>query len=175
VRRPSGFTLIEVLVALTLTGVVVLAAHRIVVALHRSVAGLGKGRAALDRESNVRSLLTRVGAGIDVDRGHAAFRGDPDRITFTTWQSDVRGRAVRRRTTIERQGSALVVTGIHPEPARLFEDVERLDVDYLLERGTTERFVRAWYSEAGPPAALRLRITRATGTDTLLLLVGPRG
>jgi prepilin-type N-terminal cleavage/methylation domain-containing protein len=175
VRRRSGFTLVEVLVSLTLTGVVMLAAHRIVVALHQSVERLGEGRAALDREANARWLLTRIVAGIDVDQGVAAFRGDPDRAAFTTWQLDVSGRAVRRHTTVERQGGALVVKGVHPEPARLFEDVERLDVDYLLELGTTERFVRAWYSEAGPPAALRLRITRPAGTDTVLLLVGPRG
>ncbi len=173
-RRSAGFTLIEVLVALTLAAFVVLAAHRIFASVMEGVGRLGEERVALDREANARELLSSLVGSLDVDQLDA-FRGEPDQVAFPTWVTDSLGRSARRRAVIRAEGGAMILTGVYAEPVVLADSVSTLALDYLLEMGARQRFLRRWYSEASAPAALRFRITRGARTDTLLLLAGWRG
>ncbi len=174
--RSRGFTLIEVMVALALAAVAALAAHRLVTGVLDGVRRVDGARSSLDREANARRLLSAVVGSITVgDARRDAFHGGRSQLTFTTWHADVRGRAVRRRVSVAVEDGALTARGVGAEPVRLRDGVSDLALDYLLELGEAERFVREWYSDASPPLAVRFRVSGAGGRDTLLVLVGERG
>jgi prepilin-type N-terminal cleavage/methylation domain-containing protein len=173
--RERGFTLIELMVALAVGSLVVVAAHRIVTGVIDGVHQLEGAREWLDREANARRLLAALAGSIEVGGGGSGFAGAPDRMAFTAWCSDSLGHHVRRRIAISVQAGALSLEGLWPDPVRLLDDVRDLALDYLPDLGAEQRFVRVWESDASAPAAIRLRLDRGTASDTLLLLVGPRG
>jgi prepilin-type N-terminal cleavage/methylation domain-containing protein len=164
--RRRGFTLLEVVVALTLGSMVVLMAHRILIAVIDGAAELTAVRGALDREANARRLLANVFGSLDVTG---------DSVAFTSWHRDERGFRTRSRVTLTAQDSALVLLGIGPGTLALLPDMVAVEFDYLLDYGARERWVREWISPASAPAAVRLRMTRRNSTDTLLLIIGGRG
>jgi hypothetical protein len=162
-------------VALTLAALVLALAHRVFSELLDGAARAEAARAALDREANARRLLTTVIGSLDVSERDAGFRGEPHRVAFTAWFRDARGRHARGAVTLALAESALVVTGLRPEPWPLLHGVTGLDLDYLLDYGAQERWVREWISPASAPTAIRLRVAREGAVDTLLLIVGSRG
>jgi len=175
-RAARGFTLIEVVVALAVSGLVVLMAHRVLASVADGVAGVTQARTALDREQNGRRLLASLLGSLYVENSPGNdFSGDSDRLTFSTWAADAEGRMVRSRVTIEGRGPQLVVQRSSAAKLILLDDVLFLDCDYLLEYGAAEHWARRWFSSATAPAAVRLRLARRTATDTLLFLVGVRG
>ncbi|MGH7676107.1 MAG: PulJ/GspJ family protein [Gemmatimonadales bacterium] len=182
-HRRGGFTLLEVMVALALGSLVVLLAHRIFTGVTDGSARLADARAALAREANARRLLVAVVGSIDVGRpGAGDFRGEPHGATFSTWYQSPAGWLEPRRVTLALGGDALVLGGLADEPVLLANSVTALDLDYLLDYGAGEAWVRTWSSTVSAPVAVRLRITtagdgrrEAAGVDTLLLIVGTRG
>jgi len=181
VRAPArgarrGFTLVEVTAALAVGALVVLLAYRVYGGVLDGAARLLAAQQTLDRSANARRLLTALVAGVEVGMVPGGdFRGSPERVTFTTWTTNSRGWPERRRVSVFAGDGVLRVQGLAPEPPHLADSVEALGIDYLLDFGAAERWGQAWTSEVSAPVALRLRITRPSGTDTLLLLVGPRG
>lgn len=174
-RDSAGFTLVELLVALTVAGLVLAAAHQLFRGVVDGVLLIERAQNDLNREANARRLLATVVRGIEVNRTIGAFAGDERRVEFTAWDADSVGLAVRRRIVLTSGQGALTLTGIGPEPVRLLERVDELALDYLLQFGAEQRFVRQWHSDAAAPAALRVRVTRGATADTLLLPVGRRG
>jgi len=179
----AGFTLLEVLVALALGSLVVLLAHRIFTGVTDGSARLAEARAALDREANARRLLVAIVGSIDIGRpGTGDFGGKPHGATFSTWYQSPAGWLEPRRVTLTLGGDAVFLHGLAEEPIRLADSVATLDLDYLLDYGAGEAWVRTWSSTVSAPVAVRLRVrytghgTRDTGhVDTLLLIVGTRG
>lgn len=175
-RRDRGFTLVELLVAITLGALVTLMAHRVLTGLLDGSERLVERQAALDRASNARRALARWVGSLAVGPGEAdAFLGGRERLAFTTWVEDAEGWPVGVRVVLERRDGALAAMGVRPEPFALVDSVRGLALDYLLAHGADQRWVREWISTASAPEAVRLRIYSATGADTLLLLVGGRG
>jgi prepilin-type N-terminal cleavage/methylation domain-containing protein len=192
-RSSRGFTLIEVLVAVTLTGLLLVLAH----AMAGSVTDAAERGAALaaelDRDANRRLWLQRVFAntlaGSAPVRGFQGLDGmdadrEADRLTFFT--------AVRADTVlVERAvrlwrgptGQLLAEVRLPPGPADavpdtlvLADDLAAFGADYLLDYGAGSRWVREWVSPVSAPIAVRLRLQRRDGhADTLLLHIGPRG
>jgi hypothetical protein len=168
--------MIELLVALVVAGIVVMAAHRVFAAVIDGLERTAEARTAWDREANARRLLAVLASSIETGRAAGdGFQGEPSRVAFTAWHRDAWGRAVQGRIAIAVENDALVLRGVGPEPVSLMNEVTGLSLDYLLEAGATERFVQEWRSDASAPLAIRLRIVRAAVTDTLLLIVGERG
>ncbi len=182
-KGERGFTLLEVMVALTLGALVVLLAHRIFTGVTDGSARLAEARAALHREANARRLLAGVVGSIDIGRpGTGDFRGEPHGATFSTWYQSPAGWLEPRRVTLALGGDAIILRGLADEPVELADSVTALDLDYLLDYGAGESWVRTWTSTVSAPVAVRLRVsyagngTRETGNvDTLLLIVGTRG
>src|SRR6266516_1636673 len=82
----AGFTLIEVLVALTIGAIVVLFAHELFGAVADRGRTLTVARAALDRSTNARRWLDATFLSPDVGtEGAGSFDGRPDHAAFTTW------------------------------------------------------------------------------------------
>jgi len=169
-----GFTLIEVMIALAVSALVVLLAHRIFTGVVDGAERLGAARTALDRQGNAHRSLTELFGSLDVGtEGAGGFAGRPDHVEFTTWQRVPSGWLERRRVVLGVESGALVARS---DMAIALEDsVSSVAFDYLLEPGANAAWVREWISPVSAPVAVRVRIRRVAAIDTLLFIVGPHG
>lgn len=187
--RRSGFTLIEVLVALALAALVVTLAHRVFTAV---IAGAGRvehARNRLDREANAQRWLAEAFGSLAAGPPPAGpFDGEPHRVTFTTWLQTPTGGFAPVAVELALGAHTLVARlGPGPDSLVLARHVAAVGFDYLLLPGATARWVGEWLSPVSAPLAVRLRVRRARAdpatsgapappvTDTLLLLIGARG
>src|SRR5690242_12765359 len=168
----SGFTLLELLVALTVSGIVVLLAHAVFTAVTDAGRAVRETRLALDRESNARRWMEAALLSLDVGSDSAAgpFEGRPDRMAFSAWLETSGGWFERRRIELRRDG-----TNFDADSMMLADSVTDVAFDYLLEPGEDTKWMREWISPVSAPLAVRIRITRLAATDTLLLLIKERG
>lgn len=172
--RPQGFTLIEVMIALALSALVVLLAHRIFAGVVDGAQSLQTARTTLDREGNARRSLTEIFGSLDVGtEGAGGFAGRPTRVEFTTWQRVPAGWLERRRVSLGVESGALVARS--QMSIALEDSVNGVEFDYLLEPGANAAWVREWISPVSAPVAVRVRIVRGAEVDTLLFIVGSRG
>jgi len=183
-RSAFGFTLIEVLVALTIAAVVVLLAHQVFAAVAERGRTLVAARDSLDRAANARRWLKATFLSLEVGTDSAGgFDGRADRIEFAAWQRTPDGWFERRRIALGHDGDQLVASVTPGEPVALIDGVTGIAFDYLLEPGAGSRWVREWVSPVSAPVAIRIRVARGGGTgdggrvvtDTLLLLIKERG
>ena len=179
--RRSGFTLIEVLVALTLAALVVLLAHRVFTAALDGSHRLLEARTRLDRQSNARRWLVDAFGSLAVGPVGGPFDGRPSRVTFGTWLTPPSGSFAPARVTLGADGPRLMARWEGGDSLMLADRVLSATFDYLLEPGADVHWGNEWTSPVSAPVAVRLRVTRqetAQGplsTDTVLLYVGPRG
>jgi len=185
--RDRGFTLIEVMVALTLGALVLLLAHRLFTGVADGAVRLTEARQTLDREANARRWLAAAFGSLEIDSASGGFAGDLSHVEFGSWQLTQYGWFSRRRITLTRNGNRLVALE-PPDSIVLSDSVSDLQLDYLLEVGDVgrgdsapvspgerARFVRQWISPVSAPIAVRLRVTHAGVVDTVLVIVGSRG
>jgi prepilin-type N-terminal cleavage/methylation domain-containing protein len=172
-----GFTLLELLLALSLSGVAVLLGALLWRQTLSAGAALAVHRAALDRDQGARRWLQSTLGSLEIGAaGDAKFMGEPGRVSFSTWLPEPGGWTQRRDVTLGLEQHALVATTPDAPPLTLVDSVSAVGFDYLLEPGLTSRWAMAWESPISAPLAVRIRLTRLDGhADTLLLLVGPRG
>jgi prepilin-type N-terminal cleavage/methylation domain-containing protein len=180
--RRNGFTLVEVLVALTLSAVVVLLAHRVFAAVLDGTRQVRAAREHLDREANARRWLVDAFGSLAVGPVGGSFEGEPGRVTFGAWLPTETGGFTPERVDLSGRGARLVARLGASDSLVLADSVPSVAFDYLLEPGASERWVGEWVSPVSAPVAVRVRIARrqvdATApatVDTLLLLIGPRG
>lgn len=172
--RCGGFTLVELIVALAISGTVVLMAYRTLIGVADGAAALARTRAEFDRSMNARRWLIEAFGSLEVGTGSGGFAGRPNRVEFTTGQRVPEGWFETDHVLLTRVGDSLAaqLEGIVLTLAR---DVRSFDCDYLLDPGGATPWVREWISPVSAPLAVRLRIGYQGHADTLLLLVGPRG
>lgn len=188
IRGRSGFTLIEVMVALALSALVVLLAHRLFIGVADGATRLTEARRALDREANARRWLVAAFGSLDAGQADGSFLGHSNQVEFASWQLTPAGWFSRQRVTLTRDGTHLVALASPGDSVVLADSVSDLQFDYLLDvasdgqddstpgaPGEHARFVREWISPVSAPIAIRLRISRAERVDTLFVIVGPRG
>jgi len=181
VHRERGFTLIEVMLALSLGALVVLAAHRIFTGVVDGVERMDAARADLDRAMNARRWLTATVGSLAVGDQDGPFVGKPDQVAFGSWQLTLEGWLTRRRVALGAANGRFVAVAPQGDPLVLADSVRDVQFDYLLDPGENATWVREWISPVSAPLAIRVRVTRGCGrgergcVDTLLLIVGPRG
>lgn len=174
---PAGFTLIEVLVGLTIGAVLVLLAHGAFGAAVDVTERLDAQRAAHARAMRAEARLDQAFGSLAIGvAGAGGFYGLPDRVTFSATLSDGGpGTISMDSLTLRVEGGWLVLRRAGAAPDSLLPAASTT-FDYLLEYGSQARWVREWHSPASAPLAVRLRLARdGAATDTLLFLIGPRG
>ena len=174
-----GFTLIEVMVALSLSAMVLLMAHRLFGTAADALLSLRRSREELDREQNGARWLTLAFGNLDVADSAGGFEGLPDRVRFASWQLTAPGWLERVPVELSAEGGAFVARAGAEPPITIADSVLATEFDYLLEPGARTKWVHTWISPLSSPVAVRLRIARranaAAWTDTLLVLIGERG
>ncbi len=171
-HRERGFTLVELVVALTIGGIVVLLAHRLFSGVLDGVQHIEAARTSLDRSMNARRYLSEAFGSLAIGQsGDGPFTGHPDAVAFDSWQWTPEGLHERQHVDLRlKDGRLEAGTTI------LADSVAGLSCDYLLEPGEESRWVGEWISPLSAPLAVRVRIAHVDGgIDTLLLLIGPRG
>jgi prepilin-type N-terminal cleavage/methylation domain-containing protein len=184
VRDQRGFTLIEVLVALTIGAVVVLLAHQLFGAVAERGRTLTGARMALDRAANARRWLDATFLSLDVGTdGASGFEGRPDHAGFTAWLLAPDGWFERCQVTLGVEQGRLRAFVTPGTSIALMDSITDVAFDYLLEPGAESRWVREWVSPVSAPVAVRMRVERAgcgmrdaaCVVDTLLFLIKERG
>src|SRR5438093_4228596 len=134
VHDRRGFTLMEVLVALTIGAVVVLLAHQLFAGVADRGRTLTEARTVLDRTANARRWLGATLLSLDVGTdGASGFEGRPDHAAFTTWLRTPDGWFERRIVSLARQDDRLIATVTPGEAIALSDSVTDVGFDYLLE------------------------------------------
>jgi prepilin-type N-terminal cleavage/methylation domain-containing protein len=177
VSRNAGFTLIEVMVALAIGGLVVLTAERLFAGAGDGARLLTEAREQLDRDANARRWLEATFLSLAVgDSGAIGFTGNRDRVRFTAWQLTPGGWFEPCDIDLAMSVGQLVAGAAPGEALTLADSVTDLAFDYLLEPGADTRWVQQWVSPVSAPLAVRVRLGRARGVvDTLLFLIKERG
>src|SRR5262249_45348706 len=132
----GGFTLVEVLAALIITGMVVLLAGGVFASLSSAATRVRIAREALDHRMNARRWLREAFLNLEVGTpGAHPFEGHPRSMAFTTWGLVPEGWLERGGLNINVQASRLVAEVEGARPMVLSDSVTTVDFDYLLEPG----------------------------------------
>ncbi len=173
-----GFTLVEVLVAVTLAGILVSTAGGVYAASSTVVDDLMRRGAAWDRDTSWRIWLAEAlaGAEVNVDRDNR-FRGDSTTMDFQSWQLTSGGWAEPTHLVAAVRGGRLELFGSGAPPLVLGDSVV-VTFAYLGALGANSPWLPAWESNTSVPRAVRLILGKAhtmPSTDTLVFVVGERG
>lgn len=175
--RRSGLTLIELIVAITISGIVLLGARALWETLAASVDRLHTQATLAERQANgerlLRSLVGRLEVGTDRS---TEFAGDERHVTFTTWCDMPAG--WQERCTAD--------LAIEPDSANTVALVARLSTGevVVLERGFATGALRylndpigggVWFRIWGHGITAPLAIGVITDTDTAIVRIGERG
>jgi prepilin-type N-terminal cleavage/methylation domain-containing protein len=172
----AGFTLIEVTVALVLTGTVALLAHRLFGAVTDHVGNLREARLDLDRWSNAHRFLQAAFLSLEVGMDSAGpFVGRWDRVSFPSWLLTSDGWLERGTVELGLDGDRWIATSPSHSSVVLARGVTALRFDYLLEPGAESGWVAEWESAVSAPLAVRIRLTQGAEADTMLYLIKARG
>lgn len=173
-RRSAGFTLIEVMIAITIATAVIVAAHRVFAGVADGAKAVVDARVDLDRGANARRWLKATFLSLE-----PPFEGRTNRLSFKSWQL-ASGGWFEPQSLVLRQDGATLVGALGNHQLQLAHGVTGIAFDYLLEPGAETKWVREWISPVSAPLAIRLRIAgcgkaNAACVDTLLFLVRERG
>ncbi len=181
--RRRGFTLIEILVALSLSALVVLLAHQVFGAVVDGSERVRAARRTLDRTANSRRWLVEAFGSLAVGAPQGgSFEGLPGRVQFTTWRIEPARGFASVRVDLSARGGRLMAVLDSRDSVALADSVAAVAFDYLLDLGAQARWVQEWLSPVTAPLAVRLRLAHAAvqrgdaaPVDTLLFLIGSRG
>ena len=179
-RRPSaGFTLIEVLVAVALTGLVALLAHRLLTVTTGATRALEAARRQHQAQALGQRWLRLAFGSLATGGPAGAFDGRPGQVEFSAWVPVVEGWTELQRFTLAARQDTLTARVAGAPPIVLADSVEGVAFDYLLEPGADTRWSTTWQSPVSAPLAVRLRVTRRRAdrlvVDTMLYLIRERG
>lgn len=173
-RDLRGFTLIEVLIALTIGSMVVLTAHQLFSHASAGTQRLATAGAVFGDEQLAVRWLNAAFRSLDVGDDAGSFDGESDHMSFSSWTRQPGGWMERTRMTLSRAGEGLEARS-SMGAIRLQRGVSRVEFDYLLVPGADSRWVTTWVSPANAPLAVRVRLFRPNRVDTLLFAIGARG
>jgi prepilin-type N-terminal cleavage/methylation domain-containing protein len=180
IRRESeyGFTLIEILVAIFIAGVVALTAHAAVSAASESIARADAHLTLIRRGAAVRAQLQDwlISVRLDGESGDV-FAGEgadaegwtDDRLVFVTMRPDPFHIEPTQVTLAIDRDPSTIESGLVATLVARGDTVERrlelapeatgFRVRYLFRRDAEENWYRSWYSTVATPTAAELSIS----------------
>jgi hypothetical protein len=176
--RRDGFTLAEMLAGFATAITVLALALRLFAALSSSTTRLGNIARDNGERWNGMRYLAELLRGATPPNDSQPFVGLQDSVFF--------GCQCGRSASLASERVHLYVNSDHELTVRLDTKslplrsaVDRLEIDYLAERGLAAKWHGRWISTASLPVALRLRLTLGREgltprTDTILMSVGVR-
>lgn len=169
-----GFTLVEIMLALAISGMVVLLVRSVLDQTVDATARIAGEQAEQRRELAARTILTRAFGSIEIgSSGAAAFAGRSDSVTFTAFEHRGRGSELGHISLGWRDGWLTLTRD--GQPAALLPALA-VTFDYLLAEGADSEWRGGWHSPSSAPVAVRIRLLRSSASvDTLLFVIGMRG
>ena len=169
----SGFTIIELLVALTIGALVMIGVRILVDGIYISAAVDARMSRSYERDANGERLLRRLAASAETGTMiGGTFGGDSMTVHFVSWCDEPGGWERRCRVTLGvdllRSGPTLRARLSTGEHLALSHAARRMSLLYLsaVEGGGT--WTRQWGD--GPNIPIALGVTR--DTDTLIIKLG---
>lgn len=191
-----GFTLVEVIVAIAIGGLVLVGARSLLEALADEEHHIARETALEAARSNgYRALRSLVGEMEVGTTESGPFSGDPTRTSFTTWCDTAYGWQERCEVTIafEGEGGAQALVAHLPRRRRLVlaRDFSAGELRYLNSASAGGQWFRGWGRGITAPLAIGVLLERpksggessvANGdgpidsrVDTLIVRIGERG
>ena len=175
-RARVGFTLLEALVALTVSAITVLGARILLTGLADDGSRITSAAEIADRTANADRLLRQLVARIEVGTPQAGqFGGDDQSATFTSWCDVAEGWQERCRVTIANRRSgataALIASLSTGETIALRTGFHHGELRYIGDPRAGGTWIRVWGAGITAPVALGLIIDG----DTTIVRIGDRG
>lgn len=175
-RRRKAFTLVEVLVALSISAALLLSAHLLLESLGAGAARIAAVARAGDADANGERLLRSLVGQIEVGTKQAGtFGGDAHSARFTTWCTSSSGWPTRCRVelAVEKRetGSTLLARLPDLESIVLAQCGDPIELRYLADARSGGTWFVSWGEGLATPGAIGVIV----GSDTLIVRIGERG
>jgi prepilin-type N-terminal cleavage/methylation domain-containing protein len=174
----AGFTLVEVMVALAVMGVVLVGARAMLEQVGDHAERIGAAAAEADRDGNADALLRSIAGRTHVSAlqgQEVRFQGEPRMARFRSWCEVPDGWLEACDASlglVQVEGkNVLALTLSTGELVPLRMGFERGEILYLREAGGGGGWLRAWGSSISAPLALGIVIDG----DTTFVRIGERG
>ena len=171
----TGFTLLEVIVALALTGLVLLIANALLAGAFDASDALRRSMGRPDGRVAARAWALEACHGLEVGMpGDIGFQGDRDAARFTSRVLGPDGNILPVPVAFQVQGRRLTIA----VPAGRFaiaDSADELALGFLNGYGSDGAWITAMGSPVSAPVAIRMTWSRSGTVDTLLCPIGSRG
>lgn len=182
-KRPNGFTLIEVAIGLTVAALVLLIARVTFAQVADTASRIASARKHLDHRANGRRWLSAAFRSLQAGQGRFdTFRGSASAVSFTARMLTPRGWNEAAPVALQMVGTELIAVVSGSDTVTLARNLAAFESQYLLTSGERSEWLRGWYSPSTAPVAIRLILWSTNPdpdlpakSDTLLYLVGSRG
>lgn len=174
----AGFTLVEVMVAVVVMGVVLVGARAMLGQVADAAERIGAAAEAADRDANAEGLLRSVAARLELPAQpgrEIGFEGTPQGARFHTWCEVPDGWLERCRASLGfielEDGPALALRLSTGEMVPLRQGFRSGEILYLRDAGDGGAWLESWGASISPPLALGIVIDG----DTTIVRIGERG
>jgi prepilin-type N-terminal cleavage/methylation domain-containing protein len=170
-----GFTLIELVVAITISALVILAGRMLLENLGAAADRIDRAAQKGAGDANGERLLRALVAQIDVGIQGATFAGDEQSAQFTSWCQSPRGWRERCRITLSIEmvnGSPALTTTLPGNDRVVLYRAERaLRLRYLVDPSAGGTWFVKWGDGLLAPRAIGV----IADSDTLIIRIGDHG
>lgn len=174
----AGFTLVEVMVAVVVMGVVLVGARAMLGQVADGADRISAAAEAADREANAEGLLRVIAGRLELPAHpgrEAGFEGTPRGVRFQSWCEVPDGWLERCRASLGfielEDGPALVLRLSTGELVPLRRGFGSGELLYLREAGNGGTWMKTWGASIAAPLALGIVIDG----DTAIVRIGERG
>jgi prepilin-type N-terminal cleavage/methylation domain-containing protein len=177
-RRRHGFTVLELMVALTVGSILIVLTHSILGTATMSAEVVAATSHHRDREFNGRRWLRAAFGSLAAPSDESPFIGLRESMTFSASIRNAGGWLAPDRLHLQLRNNSLIASGTSKDTLVLADSIQAMAMDYLLYPGAESRWTREWISRIKAPLAVRLRLVgmhpSRDRVDTLLFLLQDR-